>query len=180
MDEQTFNFTIREAVAEDAESYNHFMRQIADEPNNGVTFHAGEFTDTIEDTQKRLTTMHEKENCVIFVAVDESNQVIGECSGFASDRIARHHCVGLGITVSADHRRQGIGTALMQAIIAWAEANPTVYRLDLEVYTSNIRALNMYLKLGFVLEGTRRKAYRKHGQFKDAYMMAILFDRESE
>jgi len=179
MNKQSFNYTIREAVADDADSYNVFMRQIADEPNNGVTFHAGEFTDTIEDTRQRLTAMQEKENCLILIAVDESNQVIGECSGFASERIARHHCVGLGITVSADHRRYGIGTALMQAIIAWADASPTVYRLDLEVYTTNIRALNMYLKLGFVLEGTRHKAYRKHGQFKDAYMMAILFDGEA-
>lgn len=33
------SYTIRPAVPDDAASYNAFWHRLADEPNNGVTFH---------------------------------------------------------------------------------------------------------------------------------------------
>ena len=176
MDKPIIQYTIREAVPEDAASYNAHRRRIADEPNNGITYHVGEYNHTVDDDLQRVITAQESDNRVIFVAVNESKQVIGVCSGFSPDKLSTRHRAGVGIDVNKDYRRQGIGTALMKDIIVWADANPDVHRLELEVFTPNIRALQLYLKLGFVIEGTRHKAYRKHGQFIDAYMMAILFE----
>lgn len=169
-------WTVREAVAEDAESYNAFIRKIADEPNNGVLFHAGEFTATVEDTRKRLTSSEPNMIRTVFVAVDAHNTVIGETSVGSRDRLATRHSVGLGITVDANYRGQGIGKALIQAAVDWATSHPAIHRLELEVFTDNIRAISLYLKMGFIIEGTKYKAYRKHGKFKDSYMMAMLFD----
>ncbi len=171
-------YTIRQATADDAASYNAHLLKMVEEPHNGISRHAGEYTETVEETRNHLTSIYESHNQVIFIALNTDNQVIGDCSGFASQRISRQHNVGIGLTVDADYRRQGIATALMKQMIQWAYATSHVYRLELEVFTDNLRALNLYLKLGFVLEGTRHKAFRKHGQFKDAYIMAILFERE--
>lgn len=171
-------YMIREAAADDAESYNTFMRTIADEPHNQVSFHAGEYTATVEDTRKRLTNTEAHVNRKVFVAVDDQNNVIGQTSVSASDRIAARHSIGVGITVGAEYRGQGIGKALMQKVLDWATANPTIERIGLEVFTDNIPAINLYLNLGFVVEGTKRKAYRKHGKLKDSYLMAMLFERK--
>ena len=66
----------------------------------------------------------------------------------------------------------------MQTVISWTEAYPAIHHLELEVFTDNFRAISLYLKLGFVVEGTKRKACRKHGEFKDSYMMALLVEDE--
>jgi len=170
------SYRIREAIATDAENYHRFMRRIADEPNNGVLFHAGEFNFTVEETRQRIIDVYDHDNRMILVAVDKVNRVVGELSASASHRKAALHSVWIGITGDAKYRGQGIGTALMKTVIAWATDNPIVHRLELEVFTDNLPAIKLYLKLGFVIEGTKYKAYRKHGQFKDAYMMAILFE----
>lgn len=173
-------YTIRQAVPDDAKSYNAFRYRLASEPNNGITFHEGDYTATVEDTRQRIETRTQSPYHQILVAVDDKNRVIGECStGGHSDRLSMRHNVGLGISVDQDYRRLGIGKALMQAMIAWVEANPELHRIELEVFHDNIRAINLYLKLGFVIEGRRRNAYRKHGTFKDAYIMSILFEREN-
>lgn len=169
-------WTVRQAVANDAASYNAFIRKIADEPNNGVLFHAGEFTATVDDTRKRLSNAEPNVIRTVFVAVDEHNRVIGETSAGARDRLATRHSVGLGISVDAEYRGQGIGKALMQALINWATTHPSVHRIELEVFTDNFRAINLYVQLGFVVEGTKRNAYRKHGTFKDSYIMALLLE----
>jgi len=172
------SYTIRPAVPDDAASYNTFWHRLADEPNNGVTFHPGEFTATIDESRERIEKVIATDNQMIFVAVSEQNNVIGECSAFASQRLSRRHNVGLGLSVDQDYRRLGIARGLMQAMLDWAESNPIIERVELEVFTDNIRALNLYLRLGFVLEGTRHKAFRKYGKFKDAYVMALLFQRD--
>lgn len=171
-------FTIREATPDDAADYNAHRRRIADEPNNGVTRHAGEYTETVEQDRQRLMTIREKDNRALFLAHNEAGELIGICAGGSSDYISMRHCVGIGMDVNADYRGQGVGRALLQHLIDWARAKPMIYRLELEVFTSNLRAVRLYLDMGFVIEGTRHRAYRKHGQFMDAYMMAILFDRD--
>jgi len=173
-------YTIRPAVPDDAPSYNAFLRRLAEEPNNGVTFHSGEFTATEDETRERIQKVIESNNMMIYVAINDDNLVVGECSGFSSSRRARMHNVGLGLSVDKDWRRLGIGRGLMDAMIAWATDNPQVHRLELEVFHDNYHAINMYLRLGFVLEGRRRNAFRKHGKFKDAYMMSILFERDED
>jgi L-phenylalanine/L-methionine N-acetyltransferase len=49
-------------------------------------------------------------------------------------------------------------------------------RVDLTVLTYNERAVAMYEKLGFVKEGTQRKAAYFDGKYHDLYLMARLRD----
>ena len=67
------------------------------------------------------------------------------------DRLAgrRHHVAELGISVSAQHRDQGLGTAMMRDLIAQAP-RLSVRRLVLRVYVTNSRAQQVYRNCGFV------------------------------
>jgi diamine N-acetyltransferase len=48
------------------------------------------------------------------------------------------------------------------------------HRLWLDVYTDNIRAYNLYLKAGFIVEGCLRDSYLLKGQYKSQYIMSVL------
>jgi putative acetyltransferase len=48
------------------------------------------------------------------------------------------------------------------------------HRLQLEVYGFNERAMSHAERVGFVREGVKRKAYRRHGQWVDGVMYALL------
>jgi len=63
-----------------------------------------------------------------------------------------------GLMVQCDHRRQGIGTALTGACMAWA-AGTGASAIRLEVRASNLAALALYRRLGFTTSGVRRAYY---------------------
>ncbi|MFO7698719.1 MAG: GNAT family N-acetyltransferase, partial [Anaerolineae bacterium] len=67
-----------------------------------------------------------------------------------------------------DYLRQGIGEALLAALIDLGENWLGLTRLELEVYTDNAPAIALYQKLGFVIEGTKRRYAMREGVLVDA------------
>lgn len=49
-----------------------------------------------------------------------------------------------------------------------------LHKISLEVLSSNTRALNLYKKLGFVIEGTRRQEVLKKDEYVDSIIMSVL------
>ena len=47
-------------------------------------------------------------------------------------------------------------------------------RLELEIYAFNERACAHAERAGFVREGVKRKAYRRHGEWADGVMFALI------
>jgi [ribosomal protein S18]-alanine N-acetyltransferase len=62
------------------------------------------------------------------------------------------------VAVHPDVRRQGIGAALLHALLAWAAQNGARH-LSLEVRPSNTAALRLYERLGLRPEGLRPRYY---------------------
>lgn len=50
-----------------------------------------------------------------------------------------------------------MGRALLQALLDWAQGNPQVEKIWLEVFGTNGRGIHLYEKLGFVEEGRLSK-----------------------
>jgi RimJ/RimL family protein N-acetyltransferase len=76
--------------------------------------------------------------------------------------------------VTQDCWGQGVGAALMNAVIEWLEARG-VQRIELVVATDNRRALRLYRRYGFEIEGCQRGAVRlAEGDWRDDYQMARL------
>ena len=63
------------------------------------------------------------------------------------------------IAVSPEHRKEGIGERLMMRILKEAE-DRNCRSIILTVRESNIAAINLYVKFGFVEIGRRKKYYR--------------------
>ncbi len=76
------------------------------------------------------------------------------------------------LAVHPAHRRQGIGTSLLQEVIEEARRNAST-RVTLEVRKSNEAAQKLYHSLGFVARGIRKGYYSDDGE--DAVAMVLEF-----
>ncbi len=74
------------------------------------------------------------------------------------------------IAVHPEHRRQGAGSALMNALIEKAAGKELAF-LTLEVRESNTAAILLYEKFGFVRVGKRRGYYERPKE--DAVLMTL-------
>ncbi|GAA4077086.1 GNAT family protein [Streptomyces shaanxiensis] len=74
-------------------------------------------------------------------------------------------------------RDRGLGTEAIRLIVGHGFEQLGLHRIELEVYGHNHRALRAYEKVGFVVEGVRREADLRDGEWVDWVVMAIL-DRE--
>ena len=168
------DITVRQIQLDDAEAFNAHRRCIADEPNNSITYSAGEYLRTVEEERKMIQAAITEDGQQLVIALAEG-QIVGGCTCRGPSHPALRHTVGLGIDIIPEYRGCGVGNALMTAMMEWAESNPLVRRVELTVFTSNHRAIGLYLKHGFTIEGTRHAAYFKYGEYIDAYEMARLF-----
>lgn len=83
------------------------------------------------------------------------------------------HVGRLEVMVAPEARGLGIGHALLAAAVHWAEENPVLHKIALQVYAHNTRARAMYAEAGFVEEGLRRREYRfPDGSWRDEVLMA--------
>lgn len=92
----------------------------------------------------------------------------GDIVGFAGVWVVLDEGHITNIAVRADHRGQGIGSALTAALMQYA-ANLGVVYMTLEVRRSNEVAQHVYLSHGFIQVGVRKKYYEDNGE--DALFM---------
>ncbi len=82
------------------------------------------------------------------------------------------HVVKLEIMVDRVHRGQGVGSALLEAAIAWAERSPVVEKIGLAVFADNERAIRLYRRFGFEEEGRRVREYKlEDGTYRDDLLL---------
>jgi ribosomal protein S18 acetylase RimI-like enzyme len=83
------------------------------------------------------------------------------------------HCGHLVLGVLPSHRGQRIGTGLLQTLITDEAPARGLTRLQLNVAVEN-PAHRLYQRLGFTIEGVRRRAVIAEGIPRDEYAMALL------
>ncbi|MFJ9536307.1 GNAT family N-acetyltransferase [Streptomyces sp. NPDC101225] len=74
-------------------------------------------------------------------------------------------------------RDRGLGTEATRLVLGHAFGPLGLHRIQLEAYGHNHRALRVYEKAGFTVEGVRREAALRDGAWVDEVIMGIL-DRE--
>ena len=86
---------------------------------------------------------------------------------------AELHRAVLAIGILGPHRSQGHGRRLLDTAIAWAEEEAGLSYLDLGVFVGNERAQKLYARVGFVVQGLRRDAFRVDGAVIDDVPMTL-------
>lgn len=104
---------------------------------------------------------------------DEPGRLAGWLSAQVSPFRRARHTGHLVIGVDAAAAGRGIGGDLLAA--AEREASERgLRRLELTVMTENLRALSLYLRSGFLVEGLRYRALVRDGAAIDEYYMGKL------
>ena len=95
-------------------------------------------------------------------------EVDGVVAGYVGSQTVLDASDMMNLAVSPDYRRQGIGQALVEALVEYLRENK-VLALLLEVRVSNTPAIALYESLGFVQVGRRPKYY--HNPREDALIL---------
>ncbi|MGH8191547.1 MAG: GNAT family N-acetyltransferase [Rhodanobacteraceae bacterium] len=83
------------------------------------------------------------------------------------------HVFLLTIVVHPGHTGRGIGAAMLGDLLAWAEHDERVGKVELNVRAGNLRAQRLYRSMGFVEEARFRNRVRRiDGVFEDDLGMA--------
>jgi RimJ/RimL family protein N-acetyltransferase len=88
-------------------------------------------------------------------AVGPDGTLGGTCELTRLDRRRIEHVAHLGMGVHPAHQGRGLGRALIEGALRWADAHG-VHRVELFCRDDNPRGIQLYESVGFVHEGTRR------------------------
>ena len=111
----------------------------------------------------------------LLLVAERAGKVVGSAGMHATGpALRRRHVVAIGLSVVSDAQRQGVGTALMQALCDYADRWMGVLRIELTVYVDNAAAIALYRKFGFETEGRHRGYALRDGRYVDAFAMARL------
>ncbi len=112
------------------------------------------------------------------LVAERGGEVLANAGLFTpSVALRRRHAASLGLVVAEQAQGQGIGNALMRALLDYADHWAMLLRIELTVYSDNVRAIALYRRHGFEVEGTHRAYALRDGLFVDALAMARLHPR---
>lgn len=93
-------------------------------------------------------------------------------AGLFSCRGRQSHVGSMSFFVHDDFQGCGVGTLMLTAMIAKADILVRLRRIQLTVFCDNERAISLYRKFGFEIEGRHACFARRDDEFIDAFTMA--------
>lgn len=143
-------YTIRSAMDKDAKDLSELRLQIDGETENLDREQGEGFIDT-KGFEEIIQTDAESPRNLFLVAV-VNNRIVGfsRCEGVNLKRFS--HKVEFGVCVLKEFWGYGIGKNLLKESISWADSNG-IKKIALNVLETNGKAIKLYEKLGFEIEG---------------------------
>jgi RimJ/RimL family protein N-acetyltransferase len=165
---------LREAEVADSGQLISRVHRIAGESRN-ISLEPGEFPLTLEQERAFIRAVSAADNQLFLLALD-GDEIVGDLLFRGGPYRRTRHRGMMGMSVNRSHWGLGIGTALLQTLIDWARASGVVRKIDLRVMTYNERALRLYRRFGFQVEGRHARTFCIDGEFFDDYSMGLLVD----
>jgi len=163
---------VRDIEISDAEKFCYLIQQV-EASSEYMLWEAGEREVENERQKKMIERMKDSNNSTIFVAENESNELVGYLFAIGGDAKRNKHSAYVVVGISEDYRGQGVGSELFKELEQWA-THHSIHRLELTVVTRNEAGLSLYQKMGFEVEGTKRQSLFINDEFVDEYYMSKL------
>lgn len=167
------DFIIENARPEAAAAILEYLKAVGGETDN-LNMGAEGLPTTVENEESYLQSLTDSPDGVMYTAKED-----GEIIGIAHvSRLKRRmsHRASIGVSVRRCAWHRGVGTALMEKLIAFARNN-SLEQLELEVRSDNERAIRLYEKFGFTKAGTIPAFLKVNGEnFSCDYMVLRLAD----
>lgn len=162
-------FIIERAKPEDAAALLEHLKIVGGETDN-LSFGAEGVPLSVETETNNLSAQVDSPDNVLFIArVD--GQIIGDASLNRKPRRMSHRGE-FGISVQKAYWGNGVASALMETILAFARENG-FEQLNLEVRSDNSRAIRLYEKYGFQKLCTFPAFFKLDGQYVDFDLMNL-------
>ncbi|MGG1614651.1 GNAT family N-acetyltransferase [Paenibacillus sp. FSL K6-2441] len=164
---------IREIRVDDAERFLKLCLQL-DQETKFMLYEPGERTTTAEEQRERIQSILSEVGSTILVAEDQG-QLVGYLAVFGGQANRTKHVGYIVVGITQAYSGKGIGTRLFQAAEAW-RAQTELTKFELTVMLPNERAVALYKKMGFEVEGVKRNSIRVDGNYVDEYYMGKIFE----
>ena len=165
------NYLIREANIEDAKNVIEYIKIVSDETDFLIS----------DSSERNFTVKKEKEflqniqNSILekMFLCEIENKIVGICSIEGVNKIRIKHRVDLAITVLKNYWGNKIGEKLIDYAIEYCKSN-SIKKIELIVRIDNERAIKLYKKFGFEIEGEIKKFIYFGGNYYNCYFMGLL------
>ena len=101
-----------------------------------------------------------------------TTEIIGIVTISIPNKRKNMHVGTLAIAINTEYCNKGIGRELMKRSLEWFKNNSSLTRLQLFVRTDNIRAISLYKKYDFLIEGEMRNDTYIDGKYYNVYIMS--------
>lgn len=168
------NIKIRQANIDDAENLLSYFKKVGSE-TGFLTFDANGVGMTVEEEVEYLKQYNDPKRGVYLVATDENGSIVGQ-SAITQDypkSVSSSHIYSLGICILKDYWGMGIASKMMEELINHAK-NIGCIRLELHVRTDNHKAIKLYKKFGFEIEGEMKRMMKIGNEYLDEYVMSLI------
>ncbi len=171
--EQGDHVQIRTASENDAADILKLYRSVIPEGRYTLLL-LEELQRTEEVEQKAIANENKRPGCLCVVA-DVDGRIVGVARVKAGGLKRTAHFGDVdSIWVHSEWRRQGIGNALVDTIVRWAEGNKGIEKLGLFVFSTSEAAIALYQQNGFTIEG---RAPRDIKFAEDDYADTVIMGR---
>lgn len=161
---------IRPITSDDAENFLSMLLRL-DAQTKFMLFEVGERPTEVIRTKALIQRMIQTKSFLCVAENTETGEFVGYISAEKGScrRMRFSACVVIGILAS--YYGRGIGTEMMYELDKWAR-KVKLRRLEITVVKENSRAVDMFKKCGFEIEGIRRSSLCIDGKMYDEYYMA--------
>lgn len=162
--------TVRPASGQDAPAWLDYLRQVGDE-TDFLAFNSEQVTMSTEEARQYLDYISRRSDNLFLLAADKT-RIVASLNFQRGRWPFTRHQGEFGISVLAEFWGYGLARRMLETMLEWASHN-NIRKINLKVRTDNIRAIQLYQSIGFVIEGTIEREYFRPGVFYSAYHMGL-------
>jgi len=121
-----------------------------------------------------FNSLSNKKNQILFgIELKEDHQLIGICGFHDINYVCRKAELFIKISNKGQWGK-GYGKEAMEILIDFGFSDLNLHRIWLRVLADNERAIKLYKKTGFVIEGIMKEDHYIQGEYKDIIIMATI------
>ena len=161
------NLIIRPAYPMDAAAFLETLDEVSKEGIYLLNDHA---VRSVSEQERIIRYLDSSRNLIAVAALN--NQIVGGIGIFVGGMSPKSQTFcNLGIHLIKSARSMGIGSSLLTYGITWAKEK-NYHKICLSVFSTNTRAISLYGKMGFMVEGCRKEQYYFGNQWVDEILMS--------
>jgi len=162
---------VRTGIVEDAAAILEYVEAISRE-TDFLSFGPDEFGITLAQERAIIREYEAADNRLLLVG-KVGDELAAMLTFGGGPRPRNRHAGEFGISVRRAYWSRGIASALIDSLVDWARASAVITKINLRVRTDNMRAIALYERKGFVLEGTITREIRVGNRYHDHHVMGL-------